>query len=289
MADEIRFDDEVVLVSGAGRGIGRAHALLFGLRGAHVVVNDVDPDVAQAVADEIASAGGSATAAAGDVVADSVAIVDRATQARGRLDALVNNAGIAHIAPFGAGSLPDIERLIRVHALGTAALTAASWDALVASKGRIVNTTSSSVIGLAHHTAYAAAKGAVLGFTRALAIEAGAVGVRVNAVMPMARTRMYELAGGEVGSDQDAFMTEHFPPERVAPVVVYLASAGVPHNGQIIEVSGGTTAFVHFAVSPYLTAATPEEARDALATGSGDLTVAGSLDEMLTAKLTLAT
>ena len=89
--------------------------------------------------------------------------------------------------------------------------------------------------------------------------------MRVNAIMPMARTRMYELAGGEVGSDQDTMMTTYFGPERISPAVVFLASDSVPYNGQVIEVSGGTTAFVHFVVTPYLPAGTPEEARASLA------------------------
>ena len=107
------------------------------------------------------------------------------------------------------------------------ALTAAAWESTRCVAGRVVNTTSNSVIGLLHATAYAAAKGAILGFTRSLALEAAEVGVRVNAIMPMARTRMYELAGGEVGSAQDQFMTEHFPPEAIAPTVVFLASDAV--------------------------------------------------------------
>ena len=201
----------------------------------------------------------------------------------------MNNAGIAYAAPFGRQGASDMERLLRVHAVGTAALTAAAWDALVASGGRVVNTTSNSVIGLGFSTAYAAAKGAVLGFTRSLAIDAAAVGVRVNAVMPMARTRMYELAGGETGNEIDHMLTKHFPPERIAPVVVFLASSTVPYNGQIVEISAGTTAFVHFAVTPYMRAATPEEARDVLAaTESAEVKIVPSNEAQLTEKIALS-
>jgi NAD(P)-dependent dehydrogenase (short-subunit alcohol dehydrogenase family) len=284
-ADTIRFDDQVVLVSGAGRGIGRAHALLFAERGAHVVVNDLDRDVAEAVVREIVAAGRHATAAPGDVVDDAGEIVTTALEIGGRLDALVNNAGIAWDRPFSADAVTETERLLRVHTLGTVALTAAAWDPLIASRGRVVNTTSSSVMGLLHATAYAAAKGAILGFTRSLALEAAEVGVRVNAIMPMARTRMYELAGGEVGSAQDQFMTEHFPPEAIAPTAVFLASDAVEFTGQVIEASGGTTAHVHLVVTPYLPATTPEEARASLAVPSGELTVVNELTDMLNAKL----
>lgn len=287
--DSISFDGEVVLITGAGRGIGRCHALLFGQRGAHVVVNDIDPDVCTEVADEIISAGGTATPAPGDVVDDADAVVSVALDEGGCLDVLVNNAGIAHVAPFSRQTVRDVERLVRVHAVGTAAMTASAWDALTESRGRVVNTTSAAVLGLIGSTAYAAAKGAVLGFTRSLAIEAAAVGVRVNAVMPMARTRMYEQSGGEPGSQEDALLTAHFPPELIAPVAVYLAWRDVPHNGQIVEVSGGTSAFVNFAVTPYVAAATPEAARDALASASGEVTVVGDLAGMLTAKMALAT
>jgi len=286
-ADTIRFDDQVVLVSGGGRGIGRAHSLLLAERGAHVVVNDLDRDVADEVVQEIVTAGGQATAAPGDVVDDAGAILATALQPLGRLDALVNNAGIAWDKPFGANAVSETERLLRVHTLGTVALTAAAWNALIASRGRIVNTTSNSVMGLLHATAYAAAKGAILGFTRSLGLEAAEVGVRVNAIMPMARTRMYELAGGDVGSAQDLFMTEHFPPEAIAPTVVFLASDGVPYNGQVIETSGGTTAHVHFVVTPYLPATTPEEARESLAASSGELTVVNELMDMMNAKMSL--
>lgn len=286
-AETIRFDDQVVLVSGGGRGIGRAHSLLFAERGAHVIVNDLDRDVAEEVVKEIVAAGGCATAAPGDVVDDAAVIVGTAIESGGRLDALVNNAGIAWDKPFSADAVSETERLLRVHTLGTVALTAAAWDPLIASRGRIVNTTSNAVIGLFHATAYAAAKGAILGFTRSLALEAAAVGVRVNAIMPMARTRMYELAGGEVGSAEDQFMTEHFPPERIAPAVVFLASSSVPYNGQVIETSAGTTAHVHFVVTPYLPATTPEEARDSLAASPGELTVVNELMDMLNAKLSI--
>jgi NAD(P)-dependent dehydrogenase (short-subunit alcohol dehydrogenase family) len=286
-ADSIRFDDQVVLVSGGGRGIGRAYSLLFAELGAHVVVNDVDRGVAEAVVQEIVGAGRRATAAPGDVVDDATAIVTIALERGGRLDALVNNAGIAWDKSFSADAVSETERLLRMHTLGTVALTAAAWDALTISQGRVVNTTSSSVMGFLHATAYAAAKGAILGFTRSLALEAAEVGVRVNAVMPMARTRMYELAGGEVGSVQDQLMTEHFPPEAIAPTVAFLASDTVPFNGQVIEASGGTTAHVHLVVTPYLPATTPEEARASLAVPSEELTIVNGLADMLNAKLSM--
>jgi NAD(P)-dependent dehydrogenase (short-subunit alcohol dehydrogenase family) len=283
--DLVRFDGQVVLVSGAGRGIGRAHALLLAERGAHVVVNDVDEGVAGAVVAEIASRGGVATSAPGDVVDDCVPIIAAAHEAGGRLDALLNNAGIAWEKPFAADALAETERLLRVHALGTVALTQCAWESLVATRGRVVNTTSGAVTGLLHSTAYAAAKGAVLGFTRSLALEAAPQGVRVNAIMPMARTRMFELAGGLTGSEQDVWLSEHFPPELVAPAAVFLASHAVPCNGKVIEVSGGTAARVELSVTAFQAAHTPEEVRDALAEPPGELTRVDGLAEMLATKM----
>jgi NAD(P)-dependent dehydrogenase (short-subunit alcohol dehydrogenase family) len=279
VGETISFEGQVVLVSGAGRGIGRAHALLLAERGAHVIVNDIDPDVADSVVAEITATGARATAAPGDVVDDADDIVGVALDAGGRLDALVNNAGIVRDKAFGSDAVEEMQRLLRVHALGTVALTVSAWSGLVASRGRIVNTTSGAVIGLRHATAYAAAKGAILGFTRSLALEAVDVGIRVNAVMPMARTRMYEQAGGEVGSAEDQFMSEHLPPAAIAPTVVFLASDAVPYNGKVIESSGATTAYVEFG--------TTEEVRDSLASSPGELSVVDQLSDMVAAKLSM--
>ena len=288
MTQEIRFDGQVVIVTGAGRGIGRSHSLLLAKRGAHVVVNDLDAGVAHAVVDEIVSMGGSASAAPGDVIDGADDIIATALVHRGRIDALVNNAGIALDKAFGPTAVEDTERLLRVHALGTVAMTLAAWEPLKAVRGRVVNTTSNSVIGLANSSAYAAAKGAVLGFTRSLALESGAADVRVNALMPMARTRMFEIAGGEVGSTIDQWMTANFPPEAIAPSVVFLASEEVPFTGQVIECSGWTTAHVNFATTPYRSARTPEEVREGLADRDAPLTIVNELVDMHVAKMALS-
>lgn len=278
----VRFDGQVVLVTGAGRGIGRAHARLLAERGAHVVVNDIDGDVAGVAAQEIVVDGGRASCVAGDIVDDARSIVSGALAIDGRLDALINNAGIAYTAPFGPDAVPDVERLLRIHAVGSAAVTAAAWDSLVAVGGRVVNTTSSSVLGLMNHAAYAAAKGAVLGFTRALALEAAPLGVRVNAVMPLARTRMYEIAGGTTGDAIDQLMSEHFPPERTSPMVAYLASDEVACNGAIIETSGGSSSVIEFAVCAPFSTLTPELAAEGLVACAPDAAqICSSNDELL--------
>ena len=146
---EIRFDDRVVVVSGAGRGMGRCHARLFAERGAHVVVNDCDEDVAKGVADEILSAGGSAIPAVADVVDESEAIVERALDEWGRVDVLVNNAGLAQNRCFGELGAEEFEHLLSVHLRGTVNLTRSAWPALQSAHGRIVNTSSGTIFGLA--------------------------------------------------------------------------------------------------------------------------------------------
>jgi NAD(P)-dependent dehydrogenase (short-subunit alcohol dehydrogenase family) len=173
-----------------------------------------------------------------------------------------------------------------VHALGTVATTAAAWDALLATKGRVVNVTSGTVLGLPGSTAYATAKGGVLGFTRALASETHSTGVRVNAVMPMARTRMFEVGGGVAGSEQDKLLSQFFPPDAVSPVVVFLGWAGSPCNGEVFEVAGTAVSRIVFASGPIVAIESPEGMHASLASlGAGDLNEVDSLATSLSRKL----
>jgi NAD(P)-dependent dehydrogenase (short-subunit alcohol dehydrogenase family) len=255
----VEFDGDVIIVTGAARGLGRAFATGLAGRGARVVVIDIDRDVGGETVTAIAESGGTAVGFVGDVVADAVRLVGDTLATFGRIDALVNNAGTAHSAPFGEMTVQDIERLVRGNALGTAAMTNAAWTSLQSSRGRVVNITSGAVFGLAGSAAYATGKGGVLGFTRALASEHPKTGVAVNAVMPMARTRMYEASGGIAGSDEDQLMTTHFPAEAVSPVVSYLAWRGMPYNGEILEVAGAAVSRIVFASGPLLEVHTPED------------------------------
>ncbi|MEZ5735618.1 MAG: SDR family NAD(P)-dependent oxidoreductase [Novosphingobium sp.] len=216
--DEMRFDDDVVIVTGAGRGLGREYALAFAGRGASVVVNDLgssqegqdkDVSVAQAVVDEIVSSGGRAVADTHSV-ADSDgahAIVDRALEAFGKVTVLVNNAGVIDYA-----LLPDItdavwDRMIEVTLRGTFNTIRSAWPHFADQEyGRIVNTTSN--VGFAGNELlvhYGAAKLGVAGLTRSLAQETGEADIRVNAVAPMAVTRMNREAffGGQESAGPD--------------------------------------------------------------------------------------
>ena len=195
--DELRFDDRVALVTGGGRGIGRCHSVLLAQRGAKVVVADYGSSIdgsgsssapAEAVVGEIREAGGEAVACYASVAEQSGAasIVEMALETFGRIDIVVNNAGIADKHPFGDLSADQFHRMLDVHFLGTLYVIQSAWPHLVrGGYGRIVNTTSEAVLGGQDQLAsYGAAKGAVWALTRAIACESASFGILTNAVAP---------------------------------------------------------------------------------------------------------
>ena len=247
---QLRFDGRVALVTGAGRGIGRAHALLLASRGAAVVVNDSGVSVAgrpleerpaDDVVAEIRTSGGQAVAnrASVDDLAGAASIVADAVREFGGLDIVVNNAGITAPKPFT--ELSQAAREIAVHYLGTFFVCQAAWPHLTAAGyGRIVNTTSSTVFGMPDHASYGAAKGAVFAFTKNLATEALAHGIRVNAIAPSAATRMLTESGGAgVTPEIIAAQQATRPVELVPPAMAYLAHESCRLNGEILSVGGG--------------------------------------------------
>jgi NAD(P)-dependent dehydrogenase (short-subunit alcohol dehydrogenase family) len=201
----IRFDGRVAIVTGAGGGLGRLHALALAARGAKVVVNDlggtldgagVTPTAAQAVVDEIRAAGGTAIANGASVIdANAVrAMVDEAMSQWGRVDILVNNAGILRDKSFSKMDLDDFRLVIEVHLMGAVNCTKAVWDIMRAQNyGRIVMTTSSSgLYGNFGQSNYGAAKMALVGLMQTLSIEGAKNDIRVNCLAPTAATRMTE-------------------------------------------------------------------------------------------------
>ena len=251
--DDLRFDGRTAIVTGAGGSpsLGRAHALLLASRGANVVVNDVGvlPDrlgypgqaSAQSVVDEILAAGGRAVADTNSVATEEggAAIVQTALDAFGGIDILVNNAGICRVVSFEAMSPADFREVIDVNLMGTVHTCRAAWPHMKAQGyGRIVNISSGSMTGLAWQTAYAAAKGAVFSFTRALASDGAEHGIKANSVVPGALTRMV-YAVQEPQSSFIAASGDRMGPELVSPAVAFLAHESVPFTGECIESMGG--------------------------------------------------
>jgi NAD(P)-dependent dehydrogenase (short-subunit alcohol dehydrogenase family) len=258
---ELRFDGRVVIVTGGGRGIGRAHALAFAGRGARVVVADHGGGIdgrgssrapADQVAGEIVDGGGEAVACCASVAdeAGAAAMVGTAVERFGRLDAVVNNAGIHDPAPFHELSVAQFRRMMDVHFFGTLLVTRAAWPHLVAAGGGgVVNTASEAMLGgIPQLTSYGAAKGAVFGLTRTLATEGAPHGIRVNAIAPRAHTRMSasdaERVASVFGLDEAtmAQVEASMPPELCSPAAVYLAHESCSLTGEVLQVGMGGVA-----------------------------------------------
>jgi NAD(P)-dependent dehydrogenase (short-subunit alcohol dehydrogenase family) len=243
----IRYDDRVAIVTGAGGGLGRCHALELAKRGAKVVVNDLGGSVSGeganssaslAVVAEIEAMGGEAMAH-GANVADLPQVEDMVAQTMarwGRIDILVNNAGILRDKSFSKGTVDDFRLVVDVHLMGTVHCTKACWDIMKAQEyGRIVVTSSSSgLYGNFGQSNYGAAKMAVVGMMNTLAQEGAKYNVKINALAPTAGTRMTE---GLIDDKAFALLT----PETVTPAVLFLVSDEAP-NRAILAAGAGAFA-----------------------------------------------
>lgn len=246
---EFTFDGRVAVVTGAGRGIGRAHARLLAARGAKVVVNDLggsmegegtDTGPAQKVVDEIRAAGGEAVADTNDVSTEAggKAIVDGAVEHFGRIDILVNNAGIIRWAGLPEVDLDNLERHLAVHLIGSFNTLRAAWPHFVEQRyGRVVLTTSSGVLGLDNNLSYAAAKGGTIGLARSAKLAGEPHNIKVNLIAPAAMTRMG--GGSEEELAQPVEGQPYMPSDAVAPMVAYLAHESCPVNGEIYTAGAG--------------------------------------------------
>jgi NAD(P)-dependent dehydrogenase (short-subunit alcohol dehydrogenase family) len=231
---ELRFDGRVAIVTGAGNGLGREHALGLAARGAKVVVNDLgaardgsggSSAAAEKVVEDIRAAGGQAIADGANVadVAQVQAMVERAKAEWGRIDILVNNAGILRDKSFAKMELADFRTVVDVHLMGSVHCTKAVWETMRAQNyGRIVMTTSSSgLYGNFGQANYGSAKAGVVGLMNVLAQEGRKNDIRVNTLSPTAATRMTEDL---IPPDMLALMT----PESITPGVLYLVSEDAP-------------------------------------------------------------
>lgn len=278
---DIGFDGQVAIVTGAGHGLGRQHALQLAERGARIVVNDLggtvdgtgsDAGPAEQVAAEINDAGGEAVADTSSVAsqAGGETIVETAMDAFGRVDIVVNNAGILRDKAFHNLTPDLLDAVIQVHLYGAFWVTLPAWKIMrEQGYGRIVNTTSASgLFGNFGQTNYGAAKMGLVGFTRALAQEGRRKNILANVIAPAAKTRMTEELLGPVADKLD--------PSSVAPVVVFLASDQCDVTGQILSVAGGRVSRVIVAEPPgyHSDHLTPESIRDNWST-------IASMDELL--------
>jgi NAD(P)-dependent dehydrogenase (short-subunit alcohol dehydrogenase family) len=238
------FTGQVAIVTGAGNGLGKRYALDLAARGARVVVNDIGVGVdgtanaespAARVVEEIRAAGGEAVTAEASVASTEggESIVETALTSFGRVDILINNAGIARTNHFTDVKYEDVQASLSVHLMGAFHLLLPAWQRFVEQgSGTVVNTTSAvGVFGQQRSSVYAAGKMGIVGMTRVLALEGAAHGVRVNAIAPVAQSRMAADVYGRLNDKLD--------PSFVSAVVLALAHPSATVSGEVISAGGG--------------------------------------------------
>jgi NAD(P)-dependent dehydrogenase (short-subunit alcohol dehydrogenase family) len=296
---ELRFDDRVAVVTGSGRGIGRAHALHLAANGAKVVVADHGVEIdgsgrshgpADEVVGEITAAGGQACACYASVTQqdEAASIVQTALDQFGRLDIVINNAGIHDPGTFDQLSADQFRAMLDVHFFGALFVLQAAWPHFAeAGYGRVVNTVSEAMLGgIGGLTSYGAAKGAVFGLTRNLASEGGPLGIKVNAIAPRAYTRMSASSSDKLAESLSMSKEEMeqvnatMPPELCSPAAAYLAHESCAISGEVLQVGMGGVARLAVVHTPGIVKAglTAADIADNLDTilDTGDAQVAGS-------------
>lgn len=266
MTNELRFDDRVAVITGAGGGLGKQYALLLAARGARIVVNDTggsvtgdgsNSEAADAVAEEIRQRGGDAVADGHSVTTPEGGrvIIDTALRAWGRVDIVINNAGIVGDAPFEQMTAERLEPLVDVHLKGAFYVTRPAWEVMREQRyGRVLNTCSAAgILGAERMSNYGAAKTGLIGFTRVLAAEGAHHNIKVNAIAPIAYTRMLAHSVDGAGQPDDAAAQavlddlvgqylQKLDPALVAPVAAFLTHEDCPVSGEIYTVGAGHVA-----------------------------------------------
>lgn len=239
---DLRYDGKVAVVTGAGNGLGKTYALLLASRGAKVVVNDLggghsgegaSSKAADVVVEEIKKAGGEATANY-DSVTDGDKIIKTAIDAYGRVDIVINNAGILRDVSFAKMTDKDWDLINQVHVLGAYKVAKAAWEHMRNQKyGRIINVASAAgLYGNFGQANYSTAKLGILGFTKTLAREGASKNIQVNCIAPLAASRMTETV-------MPKEMLENLNPEFVSPVVAYLVHESCEETGGVFELGAG--------------------------------------------------
>jgi len=241
----IRFDEKVAIVTGAGRGLGREHALFLASRGAKVVVNDSSAEHATATANDIVSAGGFAIASSQSVVDPEAAhsIVQTALSEFGALHIVLNNAGRG--GPTGTLEQTtdhQVATIISTHLVGSYNVSRAAWSHFRQQQyGRVLMTSSSAAIGSLGMPAYSMAKAGLIGLARSLALEGASANIKVNVLMPIGYTRSAALNPNE---DTRKWMEDNFAPQMCSPAAAWLVHDDVPCSGQIFTTGAGRTALI---------------------------------------------
>jgi NAD(P)-dependent dehydrogenase (short-subunit alcohol dehydrogenase family) len=265
-SDDLRFDEQVAVITGAGGGLGKQYAMLLASRGARIVVNDTggsvtgdgsNSEAADAAAEEIRERGGEAVADSHSVTSPEggKAIIDTALRTWGRVDIVINNAGIVGDAPFEDMTAERLEPLVDVHLKGAFYVTRPAWKVMREQRyGRVLNTSSAAgILGAERMSNYGAAKTGLIGFTRVLAAEGADHNIRVNAIAPIAYTRMLAHSVDGAGQQDDAAAQavlgdlvgqylQKLDPALVAPVAAFLTHKDCPVSGEIYTVGAGHVA-----------------------------------------------
>jgi len=307
----MRFDEQVAVITGAGGGLGKQYALLLASRGARVVVNDTggsvtgtgsNTDAAYAAAEEIRRQGGEAAADTNSVTSPEggQAIIDTALRSWGRVDIVINNAGIVCDAPFEDVTADRLAPLLDVHLKGAFYVTRPAWKVMREQRyGRILNTCSAAgILGAERMSNYGAAKTGLIGLTRVLAAEGADHNIKINAIAPIAYTRMLahsidgagqpgDASAQEVLDDLVAQYLQKLDPALVAPVAAFLTHRDCPVSGEIYTVGAGHVArfFIGRTKGFYSPALSVEAVRDHFdeIRADTDYTVpSGPADEMST-------